>query len=215
MANFRRSVAVTPGQTITIEVGATSGTGGFGTGGHGRAGDNGGYRGGNGGSGSAIVINGSAQIVAGAGGGTGGRSAHQLLTNDVERGGAGGGSAAGINGGSGAGQRSWKSRPGRGGVGPTANGLNGHMAPPKPEGDFGGGGGGGGAVWNGGQGGGAGNGATTDLIGGGGAGSSYTDPNVTSFSVHTGENAGNGYVVIVPVQSVAVPVAFLDNSTGV
>lgn len=64
------TLAVTPGQTITVLVGGTNGVGGWGTGGRGGAGDNGGYRGGNGGSASAIVV-GSPQIVAGAGGGAG------------------------------------------------------------------------------------------------------------------------------------------------
>lgn len=199
------TLPVTPGQSITIMVGGSDGTGGWGTGGHGRVGDNGGQKGGNGGSASAVVAGGN-QIVAGAGGGAGGDSAPTNVGQEsgvAEIGGAGGGSATSLNGLPGQGQLAWNARAGVGGDQSGANGSHGNAAPGKPFGDFGGGGGGGGAGWQGGRGGGAGNGSFFDVIGGGGggAGSSYTAPDLSGVTVHTGANKGNGYVKIVTVAS--------------
>jgi len=195
-------VPVTPGQTVQVLVGGMNGHGGWGKGGRGGGGDNGGYSGGNGGSGSAVV-DGTAQIVAGAGGGTGGRSARQDFTHDEERGGAGGGSVSGLNGQDGYSQSDTRARGGVGGYESGNNGGRGNTTQGKIYGDFGGGGGGAGAGWQGGRGGGAGNGSPIHMMGGGGggAGSSYTASGVTGTTQQTGENHSNGYVTITVIMA--------------
>ncbi len=205
------SLAVTPGQSLTIVVGNGGGNGstsspGFGGGGAGiggQGGISGGSTGGGGGGGaSSISRAGTLLVLAGGGGGGGGSNA----SANGGAGGAGGGPAAAATGqnasisvgGSGATQSS----PGGGGFGPAASGSSGSGGDGGDGGspniplDVGGGGGGGGGAFGGG-GGGGGNALFSAAPGaGGGGGSSSHDATVTNVMHQQGAQNGNGLVVI-------------------
>ena len=200
------TISVTPGETLTINVGG---------GGGGASGDTA-YAGGGGGGGgsSAITRSSTPLIVAGGGGGGGGA--------DVGNGGAGGagggtsgvtGSTTGASGGGGGGTQSAYGAGGTGGIasGTAGSGLiggsggggnstttglgglggtaNGGPGGNYNSGDYAGGGGGGGGYYSGG--GGSGDDNAYDGGGGGGGGSSYTTGSSTQNTAGSGTIPGN------------------------
>jgi len=191
------TLAVTPGQVLTINVGGAGGTASAGYNGGGTSSG----EGGGGGGASDILIGSTPLIVAGGGGGSGGGTGGA--------GGAGGGltGAAGVSiiSGGGGGGGGTQSAGGAGGVttpstddggnGASGTGGNGNTVA------TGHGGGGGGGYYGGG--GGSSDGIGSSQGGGGGGGSSYTDPTLATSVSHTqGYNSsGNGVVYItVPFQ---------------
>lgn len=173
------TIAVTPGETLTIIVGSTDGTGGGGAKGTGGNAGNGGGR-------SAVERAGTPLIVAGGGGGAG--SSH-LCGN----GGNGGGASGGKGGNSGGNIGGSGGSGGTGGAGGATVFSTAGSAGTATDGGKGGngtnGGGGGGGGYGGGGGGGGGGG-----IGGacGGGGGGYAPGGTTT----AGGNVGNGRVYI-------------------
>lgn len=185
------TLAVTPGEILTILVaglGSLAGSGGFVGGGS--SGQNGVY----GGGGASEIRRGSTQlVVAGGGGGgglNGGNGGHGGgLTGTAGTGTCGGGGGGGSQSVGGAGGAA-----GAGGQAGTAGtlGLGGHGA--DATGVASGGGGGGGGYYGGGGGGSCG---TAAGGGAGGGGSSYSAIGVASAVVHTqGFGTGNGRITI-------------------
>ncbi len=179
------TIATTPGETLTVQVGGTGSLSTAGAnGGGGTSGDGGG------GGGSSDLLRGGAFLVVAGGGGGGG-------TPGSAAGGTGGGLLGGIGGTSGGGGGGGGTAVsggigGAGGSGGTAGGdgaAGAGGAGGSITGIYGGGGGGGGFFGGGGGGGGRDG-------GGGGGGSSFTVPGATAV-VHTqGANTGAGKVVI-------------------
>jgi hypothetical protein len=205
------TLAVTPGETLTVVVGGgggsnsgqTRGLGGYNGGGNGGTGVPywGTATGGDGGGGASDIRRGGAAlthrvVVAGGGGGSG-------------SGNYGGGTGGGLTGGTSPAAASY---PGGGGATQTAGGANAHptcgyqttvcVASGFGQGAEGyvdkDGGGGGGGGW---YGGGAGAGAQDSFYPtGGGGGSGYADPAVTTNVTQTnGVRSGHGRVVITPI----------------
>jgi hypothetical protein len=192
------TIAVSPGETLTVRVGGqgeisflvtgNEANGGFNGGGHGNGADGGG-----GGGGASDVTRGSTKLVVAGGGGGAGRRVN---------GGAGGG-LTGVAGatdapaGAGGGGGGTQTTGGHGG----AAGVGGSPGESGGLGQGGGslvpaGGGGGGGYYGGGAGGRSGLASVTPFVcGGGGGGSSYTDPAATSV-MHAGVRSGNGQIVI-------------------
>ncbi len=207
------TIAVTPGETLTIVVGCEGGDGvsqqaapagafGYGNGGDAGTAAN---PAGAGGGGSAVLRGTTPLIVAGGGGGS---SPNQ---NPPGFGGDGGGAnqpggtgdpgfcAAGAGGTGGT-----TTAPGTGGTAPTGNGSAGSGSDGGDGGDSDGtsGGGGGGGYFGGGGGGASGN----STCGGGGGGSGYVDPAATDVSGASGVQAGDGAVTITFEPETAPPV---------
>ena len=196
------TIAVTPGETLQVNVGGAGGAGGFNGG---AAGGSANSSGGGGGGASDIRTGAFALadriIVAGGGGGAGGDNGGE--------GGAGGGIVGGdgntAGGSFGDGQGGLGGSASSGGVGGAhgtiwvfaicTDGLNGTSGVGGVGGECsgepnGGGGGGGGGYYGGGGGGGAVQG------GGGGGGSGYVDPQASDVQFGTGVQSGNGLVTI-------------------
>ncbi|GLR15640.1 glycine-rich protein [Portibacter lacus] len=233
--NATGTLAVTPGQTLYINVGGaggTDGSGGFnggGNGGFGTAGGScsGGNAGGGGGA-SDIRINGntlSDRIIVAGGGGGGARDYCNGVCQPCGCGGGAGG-GGGLMGGDGfAAYNCGEGYPGNGinfgmGASQTAGGMGG---PPDAGGinmgssgvlGIGGNGtdglydvagGGGGGGYYGGGGGGGADDGSGVGAGGGGGGSSYLDPSLTNSSTQSNIRAGNGEIVISYTQPAQVP----------
>lgn len=209
------TIAATPGETLTIVVGAAgrnavlagvSGAGGNGAGVGGNGGGGTGADGGGGGGGSAVSRGGTLLVLGGGGGGGGGSfglnfggagggggGAGAAASGQAAAGSAGAGtgatSAAAGTGGAGAGH------PGGGGSGGA--GRDGGVGGPAANASAGSGGGaGGGAFGGGGGGGGSQFSATAQSGGGGGGGSSATIVSATNVAHQQGVRSGNGLVVI-------------------
>jgi hypothetical protein len=207
------TIAVTPGETLTVVVGGQGGNGADGTAGSG--GFNGGgaggssFDGGGGGGGTSDVRQGgmglaNRVVVAGGGGGSGGRL---VLAQFGGAGGAGGNTvgmdggdgsagAGGIfNGGSGGTQVAGGAGGSGNGSGPDgaagASGTGGAGAPGNSSG-----GGGGGGYFGGGGGEGGGIAFIEGAAGGGGGGSSFAAATATNVTHQQGVRAGNGRLVI-------------------
>jgi Glycine rich protein len=198
------TIAVTPGDTLQVNVGGVGGTAAGGAGGAG--GFNGGAAGGSaivessgGGGGASDIRTGAFAladriIVAGGGGGAGGSNGGV--------GGAGGGivggpgdpaAGGGPNGRGGLGGTASSGGEGGAGAGGGGPGETGSLGVGGRGGsvDFTGGGGGGGGGYYGGGGGGAG-----QQGGGGGGGSGYVDPQASDVQFQSGVRSGNGLVTI-------------------
>ena len=184
------TVAVTPGEALSVIVGgqgASVGAGEPGGMGGANGGGNGGTAGGAGGGGRSELDRGTTPLlVAGGGGGsaTGGDlfgGAGGGLTGGSGGLGAGGGGGTQTQGGAGGGPGHAQGAPGR-------RDQGGDGAPGSPGGD--GGGGGGGGYFGGGGGGGSGE------PGGGGGGSGHLDPSVSDGVLKGAVNTGNGVVTI-------------------
>ncbi|MDO7849816.1 glycine-rich protein [Hymenobacter sp. M29] len=197
------TLAVTPGQVLTVYVGgagtnANAGSGGYNGGGSAVFGDGGG------GGASDIRLGGTALAnrVLVAGGGGGGA--------DEGAGGAGGGltggaGAAGTAGSGGLGGSQSAAGTGGAGSGSYAAG-NGGSGATGGNGTFSNGagaGGGGGGYFGGGSGGG---------FSGGGGGSSYAGAGTSAVAHTQGVRSGDGYVRLLPVAYASLPAPFLDAS---
>jgi hypothetical protein len=207
------TLAVEPGQVLTVEVGCAGGDAtadpttpvtGLGGDGAGDGGDGGASQnpGGGGGGSTQIADQESGDVLLVAGGGGGGGSD----VNDDTQGGAGGGpNLPGANGGAAnlrpncPGQGGTNSTPGAGGngelSGPNGNpatGADGGSAPAGTGAGQAAGGGGGGYL-----GGGSGAGGVAILpCGGGGGGAGFVDSSITSFGGESGDHEGDGYALI-------------------
>jgi hypothetical protein len=202
------TLAVTPGETLAIFVGAlggattcgggycpTPGVGGFNGGAAGGTSDF--YSGGGGGGASDVRQAGNAlanRVIVAAGGGGGGGG-------QLGGGGGGGGAPNGITGssGSGGGQGGGGASTGGGGPGGSPSVAGGTGAPGTlgsggtgGNGNYNSGGGGGGGYYGGGGGGGTGQ---TNYGGGGGGGASYAGP-ASNVTMQSGVQVGNGQVMI-------------------
>jgi len=224
-------LAVTPGETLTIVVGARGGNGGCnnaaltagGTGGTGAGnGGSGGAAtawngpqgcwpsGGGGGGGSAILRGSEVLVVAGGGGGGGGRGNNANPDNPI--GGVGGGTTGGDGGLTDHGTGGTASAPGVGGTGQGGAakggdgvGADGGTGGTRTDVDVGvgpGGGGGGGGLFGGGGGG----TFQGSLPGGGGGGSGLCGGGCIAFTA--GVRAGDGRVLITFDQAVVVQPSF-------
>ncbi|MFH9355225.1 Ig-like domain-containing protein [Kitasatospora sp. NPDC017646] len=205
------TLAVTPGQTLQVNVGGAGGNGSSGSGGVG--GFNGGAAGaaslegfsGGGGGGASDVRSGtfdlaSRLVTAAGGGGAGGGG-----TSNLPGGTGGAGGQSGVNGSNGGSDGTAPGGGGGGGATPTTPGAagtggNGDASPGTlgtggagGTAPFSGGGGGGGGVYGGGGGGGSNTGDNQEGAGGGGGGSSAA-PAGSTYT--TGANKGNGVVIL-------------------
>ncbi len=204
------TVAVTPGETLTVQVGGAGTTApNFNTGGAGYNGGGNSFRGGGGGGGGTDVRRGAAtltdRLVMAAGGGGG------AAANDPKAGGAGGypngGDGDGIFSASANGDGATQTGPGAGGQpsAPAGLGQGGTTSIAAS-------GGGGGGYWGGGGGGWY---INSGLPGSGGGGSSGVLGNTNLQAAETGTNAGNGSVTITPGATYAAPVLNGSNFTSV
>ena len=223
-ARVNATISVTPGDRLTIYVGAGGGAGlgssgnvggsGYGAGGSGGAfygeGFGGGYGGGGGGS-SAVVIGSTVALVAGGGGGGGNYYGGSAAGTIGGSGGNGGGSCAvGGGGGNATGSGSAGTTSGTGNPTASSSGYTGHGGGGiyGAGGASSGGGGGGGGYGGGGPGNWNGPGYGCTLAGGGGAGGSYAPSGAVYGSasnaggVATSGAGGDGQVAI---QFIAVP----------
>jgi hypothetical protein len=229
-ADASATLAVVPGQVLTLTVGSTPSATAAGIG-DGTAGDGGASstwwrQGAGGGGASSVSAQGGTWIVAGGGGGAaadgidGGDSGHAGAGNGRTEDGLGGGGAT-LNAGGTAGTGGsiatvdlstctgipvpgGKGTAGSRHTGSTGGGVTQNVV------TFGGGGGGGG--WFGGGGGGAGaycstGGPVVGVAGGGGGGSSYIVDTATRQTITQGVNTGNGKVSITPVVDSKAPVS--------
>jgi uncharacterized repeat protein (TIGR01451 family) len=211
------TIAVTPGETLTVVVGgagSASGSGGA-SGGFNGGGDTGGQESGSGGGASDVRQGGMTRahrvVVAGGGGGAG----YELPADGGSGGGASGGNAGSNFGAAGAGG----GQTGGGAGGPHSGGLSGAAGEAGDTdglgeggdggvaGTFGGGGGGGGGL----HGGGGGGASTGGGGGGGGGGSGYT-PDGTGLS--NGVRTGNGLVTLTYELPPAVDLALSKSSSA-
>jgi hypothetical protein len=197
------TIAVTAGQTLTVAVGCSGSNGGWGfaTGGAGGKAASGagpivGYDGMGGGGASAVLAGGAPLVVAGGGGGGGGQGGAAAPTGYGGAGGVGdsppGAGSNGVCGGN-----STYCNGGQGGCGGCAAGQNGTAGGSFQQGQIGGpggGGGGGGGYPSGGAGGASGGGYQGG--GGGGAGASWAAPSVGSPVFVTGDQGGDGTVLL-------------------
>jgi hypothetical protein len=235
------TIPVTPGETLTVNVGEQGGDAKGATGGEGgesAAGDGGeggdstnpngkGVRkGGGGGGGASSVARGDEQLVIAGGGGGGGGGANNVAPNTGTAGGDGGGEGEngatitragspfpGAEGGE-AGGDGGTGGNGAGGAGTQTRGGDGdhHDGGEGGDGAFQGAGGGGGGATGGGGGGGVGSNALVG--GGGGGGGSGAGPGGTHFE--NGENGGDGHVTIRddPAAGCVAPVVAEPRFTG-
>lgn len=182
------TLAVTPGQNLSVYVG---GQGGWNGGAAGGGGSIGGKTGGTGGGATDIRLSSAASsriIVAGGGGGGGGKP------NIGGTGGDGGaGSQSGQSGSAGA---SGVCSGGSGGAGGQQSSGNGSAGGEAGTLSGSGGGGGGGGGYKGGNGGGAGHGVGACGGGGGGSGSGFAATGSTNVAYTTADNSGNGSLTL-------------------
>lgn len=220
-ARVTGTLAVTPGETLSLLVGgAGSANGGAGLGGGGLGGAPGGARGAGGGGASSVTRGTTRMLVAGGGGGGGARGGAGGAGGATGAAGAVGGIYGGLGGGGGLADAGGAGgaagvmpaaycadqTPGATGVDGAAQ-LGGQGAAAAHAFAWTGGGGGGG--WFGGGGGGSGAycpRGTASGGGGGGGGSSHVDSAVTQESMGTGDRSGHGAVAITVDDSLA-PVA--------
>ena len=199
------SLTVTPGDTLTISVGCTSGYG-FARGGKGSPNANGNYDalgvGTNGGGATGLANGGTPLVVAGGGGGGGGDGA--FINQD---GGAGGNAAADGLDGTGTGH-------GSGGSSSGSSGPDGADGSPPVLGTTAGAGGGGGGGYPYGGAGGSGGGVGSGGGGGGGGGQSYVDSSIaTDQSFGTANTAANGQLIISYTGPEGTPQTFFCSGT--
>lgn len=194
------TVPVTPGQTLTINVGGHGGdvvnrfqtTPGAGGWGDGHGGNGGSYPkrtapGAGGGGASSLQVGDTVVAIAGGGGGAGGNG--EFLTDSAYAGGTGGSAGPGTgNGGHGNGPKTCIPTGGTGGAAPSRSGTDGIDSNGAGYPGPGGGGGGGYRGGTGGQRGGFGGCGG----GGGGAGSSHVDPGVANARIGSGTTAPDG-----------------------
>ncbi len=199
-AKTQATLAVTPGQNLSIYVGGQGGWNGGATGGGGSLG---GKTGGNGGGATDIRLTSAASsriLVAGGGGGGGGKP---------NVGGSGGNGGAGSQSGqSGSAGESGLCTGGSGGAGGQQSSGNGSGGGEAKTGSGGGGGGGGGGGYKGGNGGGAGGGVASGCGGGGGGGgSSFATAGSTNVTYTTGSRSGNGLLALawIDIPTTALP----------
>jgi len=228
-------VSLTPGQTLTIQVGcaggdataSAGGAGGFGGGGTG--GTTAGTETNGGGGGGASLVSIGANVILEAGGGGGGATS---ACSSAGSGGAGGGAvgvagnqgagtipstcpnASGGGGGGGGTQISGGALGAHNGAGAT-DGVAGVPGTGGPGGDGlssgGSGGGGGGGFFGGGGGGG---GLTTNGGGGGGGGSGFAGASASNPIMNTGVQSGDGLVTITDTVSTPCGIVGLTASAG-
>jgi hypothetical protein len=187
------TLAVTPGESLTLTVGAVGGGAPGGT-----DGLSGFYNGGAGGGASGVARGGAFLLVAGGGGGGGG-------ADPIYSGGAGGAGHGGAPATGGAGSHSSNGGGGGGGGTASSGGDGGAMGVPGEDGstgefgaggaggdaNLGSGGGGGGGGYYGGGGGGGGQGG-----GGGGGGAGFVVGGATNVAQSSGVNVGDGSIIV-------------------
>jgi hypothetical protein len=194
------TIAVQPGQVLSLAVGGSGGgSGGFG-GAHGGAGGTASYissLSGAGGGGSTDVRIGSKELVVAGGGGGGGGGSEIPLTSGTGGQGGSGGLYHGVNDAPfttpGADGSGYQGNGGSGGCGGCQNGDGSGGGSSSTHDGGGGGGGGGGGFPSGAGGGGGGFGGAG---GGGGGGLSYADAAATGVSYALADGAGNGFLTL-------------------
>jgi hypothetical protein len=218
-ASVTATLPVTPGSTLSIEVGGQGGQGGqVSIGGAGAGGTSlGGYDGGAGGGASRITDGQAVLAVAGGGGGAtalfmnggGGAALGQAGDYDgFDQSGRGGGGGMDVNGGDGGAAGSFTNCPDAAPGHPGAAGTSGQGGSGGSGGnnEGGAGGGGGGGYYGGGGGGGGAHCGSRGSIGsggGGGGGSSFVSPSATASSVTDATRSGNGSVTLMYDDTVA------------